>query len=121
MTNGSPSNTGANTGGAADTSGEGYTDTYNTGNNATDVNKKNDSINNIQKGNSNVQASKSNPMVDTSNKALYGAETDIGCVLGRRFEKVDKNVAYDVFRNKFSNYIGRTMKYGNKVVFSVKE
>ena len=34
---------------------------------------------------------------------------------------MDKKVAYDVFRNKFANYIGRTMKYGNKVVCAVKE
>ena len=38
-----------------------------------------------------------------------------------RFEKVDNKVAYDVFRNKFANYIGRTMKYWNEVVCSVKE
>ena len=38
-----------------------------------------------------------------------------------RFEEVDKKVAYDVFRNKFSNYIGRTMKYRNKVVCAMKE
>ena len=60
-------------------------------------------------------------MVDTSNKAFEGAETDIWCVLGLRFEKVDKKVAYDVFHNKFSNYIGRIMKYMNKVVCAVKE
>ena len=52
-------------------------------------------------------------MVDTSNKAFEGAETDIWCVLGLRFEKVDKKVAYNLFRNKFSNCIGRNMKYGN--------
>ena len=30
-------------------------------------------------------------------------------------------VAYDLFRNNVSNYIGRTMKYRNKVVCAVKE
>ena len=34
---------------------------------------------------------------------------------------MDKKVAYNVFRNKFDNYIGRTMKYGNKAVCAVKE
>ena len=63
---------------------------------------------------------RSNPKVDTSNKASKGAEPDIGCVLGMRFEKVDKKVVYDVFHNKFSNYIVRTMKYMKEVVCAVK-
>ena len=59
--------------------------------------------------------------VNTSNKSFEGAEPEIGCVLGLRFEKVYKKVAYDVFCNNFANYIGRTMKYGNKIVCAVKE
>ena len=34
---------------------------------------------------------------------------------------MDKKVSYDLFCNKFANYIGRTMNYGNKVVCDVKE
>ena len=34
---------------------------------------------------------------------------------------MDKKVAYNVFRKCFANYIGRTMKYWNKVVFAVKK
>ena len=39
-------------------------------------------------------------MLDTSNKAFEGSEPNIGCVLGLRFRKLDKTVAYDVFRKK---------------------
>ena len=35
--------------------------------------------------------------------------------------KSGQEVAYNVFRKFFANYIGRTMKYWNKVVFAVKE
>ena len=69
----------------------------------------------------NAPVSGSIPTVDTSNKAFEGVEPDIKCVLGLRFEKVDKKVSYDLFCNKFANYIGRTMNYGNKVVCAVKE
>ena len=34
---------------------------------------------------------------------------------------MDKKVSYDVFCNKFANYIGMTMNYGNKLVCAVKE
>ena len=120
MTNGSRSNPDINAGGAAYNSGEGFTDTDNTGKNATDRNNSNYSTINRQTVNRNGQASISNPTVDTSNKAFEGAEPDIGCVPGMRFGKVDKKVAYNVFCNKVANYIGRTMKYGNEVVFDVK-
>ena len=32
---------------------------------------------------------------------------------------MDNKVAYDVFRNNFSNYIEGNMKYGNEVVCAV--
>ena len=123
MTDGSGSNTDANTGGAEDTSMEGSTDTNNTGKNTTEINNRNYSTIESQGQivNRNGQASIINPTVDTSNKAPKGAEPDIGCVLGLRFEKVNKKVAYNVFCKKFANYIGRNMKYGKNVVFSVKE
>ena len=97
-------------------------DTNDTGNNGTDRKNRSDSTSNIQgqTGNRNGQASRSNLTVDTSNKAFKLAEPDIGYVLGLRFEKVDKKVAYDVFHNKFTNYIGITMKYGNEVVCALK-
>ena len=59
--------------------------------------------------------------VNTSNKSFEGAEPEIGCVLGMGFEKWKVKVSYNVFRKKFANYIGRNMKYGKNVVFSVKE
>ena len=121
MTNISRSTLNATVGEAADTSGEGSTETDNTVSNATDRNNINDSTINRQTGNRNRQASRNNPTVDTSNKAFEGAEPDIGCVLGLRFVKVDKKVAYDVFCDKFANYISRSMKYGNEVVCAVKE
>ena len=111
----------ANVGGAADTSVEGSTDIDNTGNNATDRKNSNDSTINRRTGNRIGQGSRSNPMVDTTNKAFKVAETYIGCVLGLRFEKVYKKVSEDVFCNKFAHYICRTMKYRNKVVCSVNE
>ena len=113
--------TDANAGGATDTSLEGSTDTYKKGNNSMDGNNSNDSTSNRQTGDRNGQYLRSNPTVDTSNKVFKGVEPNIGCVLGLRFEKVDKNVAYDVFREKFTSYIGSNMKYGNKVVCGVKE
>ena len=64
----------------------------------------------------NGQNSISNPTVDISHNVFEGSEPDIGCVLGLRFEKLDKKVTYDVFCNKFANYIGSTMNYGNEVV-----
>ena len=77
--------------------------TENTGNNTTDGNNSNDSIIKILTGNRNGQSSRINTTVDTSNKVFEGAEPDIVCVLGLRFEKVDKKVAHDVFHDKFSN------------------
>ena len=67
----------------------------------------------------NGQHSISNPTVYISHNVFEGSEPDIGCVLGLRFEKLDKKVTYDVFCNKFAKYIGSTMKYGNEVVCSV--
>ena len=58
--------------------------------------------------------------VNTSNKSFEGAEPEIGCVLGLRFEKVYKKVAYNAFHNNSTNYIGRTTMYGNEVVCEVK-
>ena len=58
----------------------------------------------------NGQHSISNPTVDISHNVFEGSEPDIGCVLGLRFEKVEDKIAYDVFHNKFSNYIGSTVK-----------
>ena len=121
MTNGSGSNPDANEGGATDSSGEGSTDTDNTGNNATDGKNSNYSKINRRKGNRTRQVLISNPTIYTTNKAFEGSEPDIGFVLGMRFEKVDKKVAYNVFCNKFSNYIGRNMNNGNEVVYVVKE
>ena len=123
MTDGSGSTPDAHAGGAADTSRDGSTDTNVTVNNATYRNNSSDSKSNTQGQtvNRKGEASRSNPTVDMSNKAFERAEPDIGCVLGLRFEKLDKKVANDVFRNKFDNYIGRTMKYGNKAVCAVKE
>ena len=57
-----------NVGGAADTSGEGSTDTDNTGNNATDGNNSIDSTINRRTGNRNGKYLGSNLTVDTSNK-----------------------------------------------------
>ena len=110
----------SNAGGAADTSGEVSTYTDNTENNSTDGNNSNVSTINRKTGNINGLSSISNATIDTSNKLFEGAEPDIRCVLGLRFEKVNKKVAYNVFRNKFANYIGRNTKYGNKVVCAVK-
>ena len=123
MTDGSGSTPDANVGGAADTSGEGSTDTNKTVNNATDGKNSIDSTSNTQgrTGNRSRKSLRINPTVDTSNKAFKGYEPDIGCVLGLGFEKVDKKVAYDVFCKKIANYIVRTMKYGKKVVCAVKE
>ena len=121
MTNGSGLTLDANVGGAADTSEEVSTCTYHRGKNATDGNNINDSIFNTQTGNINWQVFISTATVDTLNKAFEGAKPNIVCVLGLRFEKVDKKVAYDVFQNKFANYIARNMKYMNKVVCAVKE
>ena len=66
-----------NVGVAADTSIEGYTDTDNTRNNATDGNNSNYSKINRLKVNRNGQASGSHPTLDTSNKAFEGSEPDI--------------------------------------------
>ena len=76
----------------------------NTGNNATDRSNISDSRINTQgiTGNRNRQALISNPTIDTSNKSFKGAEPNIGCVLGLRFEKVDKKIAYNIFCNKSS-------------------
>ena len=123
MTDGSGSTPDANVGGAADTSGEGSTDTNKTVNNATDGKNSIDSTSNTQgrTGNRSRKSLRINPTVDTSNKASKGAEPDIGCVLGLRFEKVVKKVSYDVFCKKFANYIGRNMKYRNKLVCAMKD
>ena len=121
MTDGSGSTPDANAEGAADNSGEVSTDTDNTVYNATNKNNSNDSTINRRTENSNRQASRINPTVDRSNKAFGGTEPDIGCVLGPRFEKLDKKVAYDVFHNNSHNYICITMHYGNKVVCDLKE
>ena len=77
----------ANSGGAADTSREVSIDTNNTGNNATDgkISSYSTSYTQGQIGNRNGQALRSNPTVDTSNKAFKGYEPDIGCVLGLGF------------------------------------
>ena len=120
MTNGSGSTPDANAGGATDTSGEVSIDTDHTGNRTTDEKNSNDSTINRQTGNRNGQSSIINPTVDTSNKAFEGAEPDIRCVLGLRFETLDKKVEYYVFRNKFTNYIGRTVKYVNELLCAVK-
>ena len=119
--NGSRSTPDENAGGAVGTSGEVSKDTNNTGNKSTDGNNGIDSTSytQAQTGNSNGQASKINLKVDTPNKVFGGAEPDIGCVLGTRFEKVDNKVSYDVFCKKFYNYIGRTMNYRNEVVCAV--
>ena len=69
----------------------------------------------------NGQNSISNPTVDISHNVFEGSEPDIGCVLGLRFEKLDKTLSYDVFRNKFSNCIGSNIKYRNKLLCEVKE
>ena len=87
MTNDSRLTPNENAGGAADISGEGSTDKENSGNNATDGNNINYSKINRQTGNRNGQALRSNTTVDISNKAFGGAEPDIRCVLGPRFEK----------------------------------
>ena len=86
-----------------------------------DRNNSNYSTINRQTGNRNGKASWSNLTVDTSNKAFEGAEPEIVCVLGLRFEKLDKTLSYDVFRNKFSNCIGSNIKYRNKLLCEVKE
>ena len=91
MTNSSGSTPEATTGAESDTNKEGSIDTDNTGNNATDLNNRNDSTINIRTGESNGQDSRSNLMVDTSNKAFKGVEPDIRCVLGMRFEKWTRN------------------------------
>ena len=121
MTNISRSTPDKTAGGAADTSGEGSTDTDNTGSNTTDINNSNNLTINRQTGNMNVQFSRSNSTVDTSNKEFEGAEPNIGCVLGLRLKEVEKKVACNVFRNKFANYIGKIMKCRNKLVCAVKE
>ena len=113
MMNGSGLIPDENVGRAADNIGEGSTDTANTGNNTTAGNNSNDSTINKLTGNRNGKSSRSNLTVDTSNKAFEGAEPYIGCVLGLRFEKLDNKVSYNVSHNKFDNYIGSTMKYGN--------
>ena len=79
--NGSGYNWYGNTGGAADTSGEESTDIYNTGNNKTDGNNINDSTIERQTGNRNIQVSRVNLTVDTTNKAFEGVDPDIKCVL----------------------------------------
>ena len=88
---------GATTGGAADTSQEGSINTDNTGSNTTGGNNRNDSTIFRQTRNRNGQASITNLTLDTSNKAFKGAKPDIGCVLGLRFENLDKKVVNDVF------------------------
>ena len=93
MKNGSVSTPGANAGGTADTSIEGSTDTENAQNNSTDRIISNDSTIKRLTGKINGQYPRSNPTVDTLDKAFEGAEPDIGCVLGLRFEKVDNKVA----------------------------
>ena len=35
---------------------------------------------------------------------------------GDRFWKIEKKLPFKIFREKMSNYISKTMKYGNKVV-----
>ena len=121
MTNSSGLNPDENKGGGTDNSGEGSTDTENKGNNSTDGNNRNDLTINRQTGNRNGKSLRSNPTVDISNKASKGAEPDIEYVLGLRFEKVVKKVSYDVFCKKFANYIGRNMKYRNKLVCAMKD
>ena len=121
LTNGRRSTLDANAGGAAKTSGDRYTYTQNKENNAPDRNISNGSTIKRRTINRNGQASSSNTTVDTWNKAFEGSELDIGCVLGLWFEKMGKKVAYDVFYNRFTYYIFRTVKYGVEVVCDVEE
>ena len=58
--------------------------------------------------------------MDTSNKNFEGAEPEIGCVLGLRYERIDKKVTFEIFREKMSNFIERKMEYGNEISGIVK-
>jgi hypothetical protein len=44
----------------------------------------------------------------------------MGVVLGLKYEKMDKKVTFEVFRDKVCNHIERTMKYGQEVSGIVK-
>jgi hypothetical protein len=67
------------------------------------------------------QNTRGTPTLSTVNRTFEGAEPGVGAVLGLRYEKIDKKVTYEVFREKMSNYIERTMKYGDDVVCIIKE
>jgi hypothetical protein len=67
------------------------------------------------------QNTRGTPTMSSANKNFEGAEPGVGAVLGLRYEKIDKKVTYEVFREKMSNYIERTMKYGDDVVCLIKD
>ena len=57
----------------------------------------------------------------TPSQNVEGEESRIGVVLWLRLNKVEKEVPFELFREKTVNYISRNMKYGNKVVGIVKK
>jgi hypothetical protein len=75
-------------------------------------------------GNQSTRQGRSNtrgtPTMNTANRNFEGAEPGVGAVLGLRYEKIDKKVTFEIFREKMSNYIERTMKYGDDVACIIK-
>jgi transcription antitermination factor NusG len=59
--------------------------------------------------------------MDVSNKNFEGAEPEIGCVLGLKYEKIDKKVTFDVFKEKMCNYIEHKMEFGTEISGLVKD
>ena len=50
-----------------------------------------------------------NTIIDVTNKSVEGMEPGIGYALGLRIENIDKKAPFDIFIDKLSNYIVRSV------------
>ena len=91
-------------------------------------NNRNSNSNN-QRNNDNRGANRTNnnnnrnnqSAMDVSNKNFEGAEPEIGCVIGLKYERIDKKVTFEIFREKMCNYIERKIEFGTEISGLVKD
>ena len=58
--------------------------------------------------------------MDVSKNNFEGAEPKIGCVIGMKYERIDKKVRSEIFRGNLCNYIESKIEYGTEISGLVK-